>query len=143
MSSSFNWMGVLLMFLVPLGLGIGCLLASRRIRNKWASAMVRFFGGAALIIFLLFVFFTTPYVWALHLESKWTEANPKTQAQLEACLSLYSRHEIQPAQSPWGNRVHLQPGEHMVEYWLLYSPSAPLDVIYTNDTIAKIYLSYE
>jgi hypothetical protein len=39
----------------------------------------------------------------------------------------YSRHSIQPAQSSCGNRDHLQPGERMVQYWLLYRPSNPLD----------------
>jgi len=144
MSSGFNGFGPLMTFLVPLGLGIVCLLASYRVGQRWALLLLRFFGGAALIIFLLLAFFVTPYLWALHLESKWQAADPKTRADLEHCLSLYSRHEIQPSQSSWGNRYQLQPGEHMIQYWLLYSPSAPLDVVYTtNDMIAHIYPSYE
>ena len=144
MSSGSNWVGVLMTFLVPLGLGILCLWAPRKIRQPWARLLLRFFGGAALVVFLLLLITMTPYLWALHLESKWEAANPKTRAELESCLSLYSRHNIQPSQSPWANRYQLKPDEHMVQYWLLYSPGAPLDVVYTtHDAIVQIYTSYE
>jgi len=83
-----------------------------------------------------------PYVWASHLESKWHPANPKTRVELESFLSLYTKREIQPSQSDWGRSYKLQPGEHMIQYLLLWS--APLDVVYTsNDTIIAIYTSYE
>lgn len=143
MSSDFNWFGPLMTFLVPLGLGIVCLLASYRVGQRWALLLLRFFGGAALIIFLLLVFFMSPYLWALHLESKWQAADPKTRADLEHCLSLYSRHDLEPSRSALGSRFRLEPGEHLTEYWLLYSPAAPLDVVYTNDTIERMYPSYE
>ena len=83
-----------------------------------------------------------PYFCALHLESKWSAAKPTTQAQLEACLSLYTQRNIQPSQSDWGHSYQLGPGERMTQYRLLYR--APLDVVYGgNDTIVVIYTSYE
>ncbi|MDB6068565.1 MAG: hypothetical protein JWR26_4773 [Pedosphaera sp.] len=84
----------------------------------------------------------TPYWWALHLETKIAAANPTTQAQLEAFLSLYTQREIQPSQSDWGHDYQLQPGERMTQYLLLYR--APLDVVYTSsNTIVAIFRSYE
>ncbi|HTJ00037.1 MAG TPA: hypothetical protein VL527_14240 [Dongiaceae bacterium] len=78
----------------------------------------------------------------MHLEAKWTAAKPKTKAELEACLSLYSERQIQVAQSLWGRDYPLQPGERMVQYRLLYVE--PLDVVYTrSNTIVAIYTSYE
>jgi hypothetical protein len=97
-----------------------------------------------LTVFLLFVAIGGPYFWALHLESKWGPTHPQTRVELESHLSIYSRHNIEPSQSPWGKGRQLQPGERIVQYWLLYSPSAPLDVIYpNNDAIVAIYTSYE
>jgi hypothetical protein len=83
-----------------------------------------------------------PYFWAVHLESQWQPANPKSKAELESYLSLYSQHDIQPQQSEWGRNYQLQPGERMIQYRLLYK--APLDVVYAkNDQIVRIYTSYE
>lgn len=144
MSSSTNWVGLFLMFALPLALGFGAFRVASRFRKQWARFLARFFGGAMLTILLIFIAVGAPYFWALHLESKWEAANPKNRAELEACLSLYSRHNISPSESPWGKRRQLKPDEHMVQYWLLYSPSAPLDVVYTtNETIVAIYTSYE
>ncbi len=61
---------------------------------------------------------------------------------MEACLSLYTAHNIRPSESLWGHEYQLGPGERMTQYRLLYV--APLDVVYTsNDIIVKIYTSYE
>jgi len=142
MSSSVNWVPVILMFVLPLLLGVGGLVLARRFRPLWARILSRVFGAGLLAIFLFVLSVMTPYWWALHLESKWVPAHPKTRAELESHLSLYSQHEIPAAKSPWGKNRPIESGERIVEYDLLYL--APLDVIYTtNDTIAQIYTAYE
>jgi hypothetical protein len=144
MSSNINWLPIGLMFLLPLAMGVGALRVARRFQTRWARLIARLAGAGMLMIFLFFVIGIGPYLWALHLESNWVPAHPKNRAELESYLSLYSKHEIQPSQSPWGNRYQLQSGERMIQYWLLYSSGAPLDVVYTtNDMIVAIYTSYE
>src|SRR5690349_20353155 len=51
------------------------------------------------------------YLWALHLETQWRPAQPKTRAALESHLSLYRTKSIQPKDSLWGNRYELKDGE--------------------------------
>jgi len=140
MSGSLNW-GLILVFL-PIGLGVASFAVARLLRRRWARITVRVFGSILILAFLGAVAEIAPYLWALHLEDKWHAASPKTKAQLESCLSLYSEREIQTSQSMWGHDYRLQPGERMVQYRLLYS--APLDVVYTStNTIVAIYTSYE
>ena len=144
MSSHTNWLGLLIMFLLPLGLGVGAFVAASRMLREGTRALTQLFGYFMLLAFVVLGYFGVSYGWALHLESKWIVANPKTRADLESCLSLYSRHKIQPTQSGWVRGYQLQPGEQMVEYWLLYNAGTPLNVVYsTNDTIVKMYPSYE
>jgi hypothetical protein len=142
MSGGPNWWLIIILFVLPLTLGMAALLFAPRFRRKWARITVRIIGSAFLLAFLVLVAEIAPYFWALHLEAKWNAANPKTKAQLESFLSLYSEHEIQTSQSMWGHDYQLQPGERMIQYRLLYTE--PLDVVYTSsNTIVAIYTSYE
>ena len=142
MSGSLNWGLILVLFVLPIGLGVASFAVARLLRRRWARITVRVFGSILILAFLGAVAEIAPYLWALHLEDKWHAASPKTKAQLESCLSLYSEREIQTSQSMWGHDYRLQPGERMVQYRLLYS--APLDVVYTStNTIVAIYTSYE
>jgi hypothetical protein len=142
MSGGVNWLRILVIFILPLILGIVSLVFAARFRSKAARIGLRVFGLTLLSGFLWAVFEIAPYWWALHLEAKWHDANPTTKAKLESFLSLYSEREIQTSQSLWGHDHPLRPGERMVQYRLLYN--APLDVIYTSsNTIVAIYTSYE
>ena len=86
----------------------------------------------------------TAYLYALHLESKWRQAAPKTQADLENQLHGYSSREIQPKDSIWGSGHELQPGERMMQYRILWNKNCPLDVVYDPDgQVRAIYTSYE
>ena len=144
MSSAFNWLGALITILAPLGLGMAVFVMASRMRCEGAKALTQVFGFLILLAFVFLGYFGASYEWALHLESKWMAANPKTRADLESCLSLYSRHKIQPTQLGWVRGYPLQPGDQMVEYWLLFNAGTPLDVVYSaNDRIVKMYASYE
>ena len=82
------------------------------------------------------------YMWARRLEVRWRDAQPRTQADLERHLKLYTMREIEPAESCWGSRSVLAPGERMVQYLLLWH--APLDVVYDGQGgIRTIFTSYE
>jgi len=141
-TSSLNWLPILVIFIAPLALGTTMLIAAFRFRKKWTRWMTGITGALFMLFFLAAVIWFAPYVWASHLESKWHPANPKTKAELESFLSLYSQRDIQTSQSDWGRDHQLQPGERMTQYLLLWN--APLDVVYTsNDTIVAIYTSYE
>jgi hypothetical protein len=95
----------------------------------------------SLLVFLFYLFAAGPYLWALQLESKWRPANPKTLAELESMLSIYTKRDISPEQSGWGSDHKLKSGERMIQYSLLGSP---LDVVYKSDNeIVAIYTSYE
>ena len=96
-------------------------------------------AGLLLIVSLLG---PVPYMWALHLEEKWSALQPKTRSQLESCLSLYSRHEIRPSESMWGRSHVLRDGDRMIQYLLMWR--TPLDVVYDHDNrVVQIYTSYE
>jgi hypothetical protein len=137
-----SWWPIIILFVLPLTLGMACLLVASKFRRKWARITVRIVGSVLLLAFLAAAAEVAPYLWALHLEAKWYPAKPTTKAQLESFLSLYSQREIQTSQSMWGRDYQLQSGERMIQYRLLYR--APLDVVYTtNDTIVAIYTSYE
>ncbi|MEK7949245.1 hypothetical protein [Luteolibacter soli] len=127
--------------LAPLVIGIALLLTARRLKKYWAKILTGLAGSASLMAAAFYLFGMGPYVWALHLESKWRPANPQTKSDLEAKLSGYSTRDIPPAQSEWGHNHKLEPGERMTRYSLL---GAPLDVVFTpDDRIVTIYTSYE
>ena len=131
----------LLVIVAPLFAGIALLLFARRFKKEWAKVIAGISGSLSLLVFLFYLFAAGPYIWALHLESKWRPANPKTQAELESKLSLYTKRDILPVQSGWGRDHKLQSGERMTSYSLLGSP---LDVVFTRDDgIVAIYTSYE
>ena len=86
----------------------------------------------------------TAYLYALHLESKWSKADPKTKVDMEKYLHFYSLQEIQPKDSMWGSGYALKDGERMMQYRILWNKNCPLDVVYDkDDTISAIYTSYE
>ena len=109
----------------------------------------RLFGIATAIALIAAVIWltatgTTAYLYALHLESKWNKAEPKTKADLEKYLHCYSLREIQPKESMWGNGYNLKDGERMMQYGILWNKKCPLDVVYDkDDNISAIYTSYE
>ena len=127
-------------------LAVGALVAvfvfSARVRRPWLRRSLRIAASVVFVAFAGFLYLGASYGWALHLESKWRSAETKTRADLEACLSLYSHHEIEPSESGWGSTHELKNGEKMVQYLLLWS--APLDVVYdADDRVVAIYTSYE
>jgi hypothetical protein len=142
MAGSTNWWLLVLFVILPVGLGLALILAASCLRSQWTRAIARI-AGTVILLFALFVTFEgATYLWALHLESKWAPAEPKSRAELEGFLSPYSQRVIEPPQSGWGSDHELRSGERMVQYRLLYR--APLDVVYTtNDAIVAIYTSYE
>ena len=97
-------------------------------------------------VVIIFIWFTsvggTAYTYALHLEEKWSKANPQSKLELERHLSLYSEKQINPFESLWGRDYQLKENERMIQYNILWD--APLDVVYdNNDKIIRIYTSYE
>ena len=109
----------------------------------------RTFGvAAAIALVAALIWFTADggpaYFYALHLESKWSKADPKTKADLEKYLHCYSLREIKPKDSMWGNGYELKSGERMMQYGILWNNNCPLDVVYDkDDNISAIYTSYE
>ena len=131
----------LIVIVAPLIAGIVLLILARRFRKDWAKITAGISGFLSLLIFLFYLFAAGPYLWALHLEARWRPADPKTRAELESMLSLYTKSDILPEQSSWGRDHHLQSGDRMTRYSLMGSP---LDVVYTSsDAIVAIYTSYE
>ena len=103
---------------------------------------------AATALIAALIWFTADggfaYIYALHLESKWSKADPKTRADLEKYLHCYSLREIQPNDSMWGNGYELKNGERMMQYCILWNKNCPLDVVYDkDDAIRAIFTSYE
>jgi hypothetical protein len=99
-------------------------------------------------ILALFVWFTaiggTAYLYAIYLEDKWVQVDPKTKKELEQYLHLYSLHQIQPSESMWGKEYQLHAGERMMQYRILWHKQCPLDVVYDQgDNIKRIFTSYE
>jgi len=141
MNTIFPMSLFLLVIVAPLVVGIALLILARRFRKDWAKVTAGIFGSLSLLIFLFYLLATGPYLWALHLEARWRPADPKTRAELESMLSLYTKSDILPEQSSWGRNHHLQSGERMTQYSLM---GVPLDVVYTSsDAIVAIYTSYE
>lgn len=113
------------------------------------TGRARIFGFAAAGVLVAALIWltasgTAAYLYALHLESKWSKAKPKTKTDLEKHLHFYSLREIQPHDSPWSNGYELEDGERMMQYRLLWNKNCPLDVVYDrNDAIQAIFTSYE
>ena len=121
-------------------IGIVTFFAMRKLQRQWMRAVA---GVTSMVFFLMAAYslLFLPYGWALHLESKWRPANPKSRTELESHLSLYTKRDISPETSAWGRDHKLRPGERMTRYSLL---GAPLDVVYTSDdVIVTIYTTYE
>jgi len=132
-------MFVAILFLL-LVFGLGFLLME--IRRRWVRVAARVIGSVFVMVFLAALAMMSPYFWAMHLETKWRATKPATKAELEACLSLYTKGDIQPSNSLWGHNYQLGDGERMTQYRLLYL--APLDVVYrSDDRIVAMYPSYE
>jgi len=138
---SLHFITYIVLIAVPLIVGIVLLILALRFKLRFAGTET----GMASIIFLPLVLFGLvmfgPYMWALHLESRWRPANPKTLAELESMLSLYTKKEIVPEQSERGPNYKLEPGEQMIRYSIL---GQPLDVTFTHDQqIVSIHTAYE
>jgi len=142
MYSSINWLPIIFLFFFSFGVGVGLIFAAFKVRRKWVRIGAGVAGTISIAAFIAALVAFVPYAWACSLERRWRPANPKTKAELESYLSLYTQKDIQPAQSEWGNQYQLQPGERMTRYLLL--GNAPLDVVYSSsNTIAAIFTSYE
>lgn len=137
-----NWLPIVIFFATPLALGVLFMFAAFRLRRTWARYSAGVIGLMCVLAFAASVIAFGPYMWASYLESRWRPVNPKSRAELESFLSLYSRRDIQPSQSDWGRGHQLEPGERMTQYLLLWN--APMEVVYSsNDGIVAIYTSYE
>lgn len=82
------------------------------------------------------------YLYAVHLEDQWTRARPKTMAQFESYMSLYSKREVHPSASGWAPNYMLKEGEKMVQYTIL--GAADMEVVYDkHNNVVSIITSYE
>ena len=132
---------LLLLFFALLIGGIGLLVIAPRLAKELPHVWVRLAGGSALLLALFMLVSGGPYLWVLHLEKKWTAANPKTRTELESHLALYTSRQISPKESEWGRDHSLQQDERMIRYSII---GQPLDVVFrSDDTIVMIYTSYE
>lgn len=132
---------LLAFILAPLVFGGFLLVLVRRPGKGRVTSIAGLSAGLALVVSLFLLLSGGTYLWALHLEGKWRAADPKTKADLESHLALYTARRISPAESA-GNGLHpFQPDERMIRYSLL---GEPLDVVFRkDDTIAAIYTTYE
>lgn len=133
------WLGI---YLLPLAIGIAGVISARRAKSMWIKPPCALIGAIGLGLFIYITVSATPYLWAIYLESKWTQAKPTTQAEIETHLSLYRKYEIEPKDSDWGRNHILAEGDRMIRYMIL--GNAPLDVVYNSSNhIVQIYASYE
>ena len=131
----------LLLVIAPTIVGIAMILLARRASKTWAKNTAGSLGVISFLVCAFYLVVTGPYMWALHLESKWRPANPQTMSDLESNLSGYTKTDIQPTQSAWGQGHKLGEGDRMTRYSLM---GAPLDVVYSaEDRILAIYTTYE
>lgn len=131
----------LLLVIAPTIFGIAMILVTRRTSNMWATFTAGSLGVVSFFVCLFYLVVTGPYMWALHLESEWRPANPQTMSDLESKPSGYTKADIQPTQSSWGQGHKLGEGDRMTRYSLM---GAPLDVVYSpDDRIEAIYTTYE
>lgn len=127
----------LLFGIAPAVVGIAMVLVARRARRPWARITAGGLGAISLLFCAYCLVAVGPYLWALHLESKWRPAKPRTLAELESKLSGYTKTEIPPG----GSFHKLGEGERMTRYSLL---GAPLDVVHSPDErILAIHTTYE
>jgi hypothetical protein len=139
---SSYWVLIFVVFVMPLLLGVGLLVASSRMRRRGTRVAALIGGVFCLLVFAFYAVLTGPYVWALHLESKWRPADPQTRLEMESFLSLYSQREIDIDTSPWARGSEFNPGDRMIRYSVLLG--APLDVVYTrDDLVVGIFTTYE
>lgn len=102
-------------------------------------------GTAALLpLVCLFVFLAKeggPYFYCLARESSWLAA--RTETELDGRMVVfYSKRQIIPAESMWGNRYQLRPGERMIQYLVLYKE--PFDVVFDGQGhVVTAFTSYE
>jgi hypothetical protein len=117
-------------------------LIARRVRSRSGRALL-YSAGAVAVVWVCYVGIVMfSYGWALHLEKRWHPANPKTRAELEHHLSLYSVRQIAPTDSLSGKNHVLNRGERMIQYRIVWD--SPLDVVYDDlENIKAIYTSYE
>ena len=131
----------LLVVVAPLVVGILMLLLAGRLKRDLPKFLAGAAGVCAFLVCAFYLIVAGPYLWALHLESKWRPAKPQTQSELEAMLAGYTKKDIPSTVPGWGQDHILKPGERMTRYSLL---GAPLDVVFTSDDrIVAIYTSYE
>lgn len=131
----------LLLVIAPTIVGIAMILVTRRTSKTWLQITAGSFGVISFFVCVFYSVAMGPYMWALHLESKWRPANPQTMSDLESKLSGYTKTDIQPTQSAWGQDHKLGEGDRMTRYSLM---GAPLDVVYSpDDRIVTIYTTYE
>ena len=82
------------------------------------------------------------YLYAIQLENNWSQANPKTMAEFESHISLYSKREVDVSASQWAPTYELEDGERMIQYTIL--GAANMEVVYDqNDSVITIITSYE
>ncbi len=101
--------------------------------------------SALIIIGYLILSGSVSYIYALHLESKWSN-KVSHKSELEAIIYkipfLVQQKEIEPSKSEWGNEYHLNSGERMVQYTIMWQ--SELDIVYDeNEVIVKSFTSYE
>lgn len=131
----------LLVVVAPLVVGIILFLLAHRLKKTLPKFLTGFAGACSFLVFTFYLIAAGPYMWALHLESKWRPANPQTQSELEAMLAGSTKKDIPPTTPGWGQDHKLKPGKRMTRYSLL---GAPLDVVFTSDDrIVAIYTTYE
>ena len=131
----------LFLVIAPTIVGIAMILVTRRTSKTWAQITAGSFGVISFFVCVFYLVAMGPYMWALHLESKWRPANPQTMSDLESKLSGYTKTDVQPTQSAWGQGHKLGEGDRMTRYSLM---GAPLDVVYSpDDRIVAIYTTYE
>jgi hypothetical protein len=97
-------------------------------------------GFALMSVVILYV---TPlsYLYCLSRAESWMKS--KNEKELEEKLVVfYTKQSITPAQSSWGNKHILTPGQRTERYMIF--GKEPLDVVFSADgSIASIYTSYE
>lgn len=143
MKETSSMLLIIVLFLcLPLVVVLTTFYLARMVKSRWAKGGLMALGSGLTLWIVFFLVVNMPYLWALHLESKWMVAHPKTRTEMESHLSLYSMREIQPAQSGWGSKHVLLEGDQMIQYMLFWTQ--PLEVVYDkNDRMIASYTSYE
>ena len=139
---SLTILPILLIFGIPAVLAAALIAGAVAVKRRWVKWVLGGLGTLAVAFLVLIVVQGAPYMWASHLEARWTPAKPSTRAEMESYLSLYRAREIQPSASDWGRNHVLREGDKMVQYMILWN--APLEVVYDRDgKLLAFYTSYE